>query len=111
MSLLEIAPPSKRRKSKSKSKSISKAEAERRQRQRERSHRTRKTKDWRDPPIEHLDRVLTLQAWCEINGFSLATGRRILRSGSGPPVLQLSTRRIGIKESENAAWQASRARS
>ena len=48
--------------------------------------------------------------WCEINGFSLATGRRILRRGEGPPVLQLSPRRIGIKESANATWQASRAR-
>ena len=37
-------------------------------------------------------------------------GHRILKSGTGPSVLQLSPRRIGIKESANAAWQASRAR-
>jgi predicted DNA-binding transcriptional regulator AlpA len=66
-----------------------------------------------DPATEHQrhrDRVLTFHAWCQLNAFSLATGRRIIKSGSGPPVLQLSSRRIGIKESANAAWQASRAR-
>jgi hypothetical protein len=99
-----------------KSKSISRAEAERR-RQREQSHQ----QNWpasglpppighNAPPVEHRDRVLPLQTWCQINGFSLATGRRILARGEGPPVLQLSPRRIGIKESANAAWQASRAR-
>jgi hypothetical protein len=102
--------------------SMSIREAERVQRQRKTSHyRTRKTKQHRRPqqvaappapvpPVEHRDRVLTLQQWCEINAFSLATGRRILNSGNGPSVLQLSPRRIGIKESANAAWQASRAR-
>jgi predicted DNA-binding transcriptional regulator AlpA len=62
------------------------------------------------PPVEHRDRVLSFQQWCRINGFSPATGHRILKSGTGPSVLQLSPRRIGIKESANAAWQASRAR-
>jgi hypothetical protein len=77
------------------------------------SRQRRRAVDWRvngSPPVEHRDRVLTLQQWCEVNGFSLATGRRILDSGDGPPVLQLFPRRIGIKESANAAWQASRAR-
>jgi predicted DNA-binding transcriptional regulator AlpA len=94
-----IASPFKRRKSKpkSKSKSLSQAEAERRQRQREQQ-------------LQHRDRVLSFLQWCAINGFSEATGRRILKSGNGPPVLQLSPRRIGIRESDNAAWQASRAR-
>jgi predicted DNA-binding transcriptional regulator AlpA len=58
----------------------------------------------------HADRVLTFAQWCALNGFSKATGRRIINTGEGPPVLQLSPRRIGIKESANAAWQASRAR-
>jgi predicted site-specific integrase-resolvase len=55
------------------------------------------------------DRVLTFRQWCDLNGISKATGRRILARGE-LPVLQLSTRRIGIRESDNAAWQASRAR-
>jgi predicted DNA-binding transcriptional regulator AlpA len=59
---------------------------------------------------QHRDRVLTFRMWCEVNSFSLATGRRVLKSGHGPPVLQLSPRRIGIRESDNRAWQASRAR-
>jgi hypothetical protein len=49
--------------------------------------------------------------WCAVNGFSLATGRRILNGdGPKPPIVQLSPRRIGIRESDNAAWQAARVR-
>jgi hypothetical protein len=63
------------------------------------------------PPVEpHRDKVLTLAQWAAVNGFSIATARRILDSGDGPPLLQLSPRRVGIKESANAEWQASRAR-
>jgi predicted DNA-binding transcriptional regulator AlpA len=58
----------------------------------------------------HADRVLSFAQWCAVNGFSKATGRRVLKSGRGPPVLQLSPRRIGIRESANADWQASRVR-
>jgi len=57
---------------------------------------------------DHRDRVLSFRMWCAINGFSEATGRRILKSGNGPAVTQLSARRIGIRQSDNAAWQASR---
>jgi predicted DNA-binding transcriptional regulator AlpA len=60
--------------------------------------------------IEHRDRVLSLRQWCEVNGFSKATGWRMIKRGEGPPVLQLSPRRIGIRESDNARWQASRIR-
>jgi predicted DNA-binding transcriptional regulator AlpA len=58
----------------------------------------------------HRDRVLNFRQWCQVNGFSEATGHRLIKAGEGPPVLQLSARRIGIRESDNAAWQASRAR-
>ena len=54
--------------------------------------------------------VLSFLQWCAINGISERTGRRILSDGSGPPVLRLSARRIGIRESDNAAWQESRVR-
>jgi predicted DNA-binding transcriptional regulator AlpA len=112
LSDMRVAPQSKRRKSRSKRKSAAQAKAAK--------------QNWRTaglpppaghnappdptPRIEHRDRVLTLQQWADVNGFSLATARRILESGSGPPVLQLSPRRVGIKESANAEWQASRAR-
>ena len=56
------------------------------------------------------DRVLTFAEWCALNGFSQATGRRILKRGEGPPVIQLSIRRLGIRQSDNTAWQESRVR-
>jgi predicted DNA-binding transcriptional regulator AlpA len=78
---------------------ISEAEAERRRQQ-----------SAQQAARDHRDRVLTFRMWCAVNEFSLATGRRIMKRGEGPRVLQLSPRRIGIRESDNAAWQASRAR-
>lgn len=54
--------------------------------------------------------VLSFPQWCHVNNISERTGRRILSEGSGPPVIQLSARRIGIRESDNAVWQESRVR-
>lgn len=71
-------------------------EDERRQRQREASHRT-------------SQRILSFKAWCELNGFSEATGRRIIAAGK-VRVTQLSERRIGIGEDDNADYQAACAR-
>jgi hypothetical protein len=56
------------------------------------------------------DAVLTLDMWARLNGFSPRTGRRILKSGTGPKVLQLSTQRRGITVKENRRWQESRTR-
>jgi hypothetical protein len=78
---------------------ISQAEGERRRRQ-----------SAQQAARDHRDRVLTFRMWCAVNEFSLATGRRIVKRGESPRVLQLSPRRIGIRESDNAAWQAARAR-
>jgi hypothetical protein len=55
-------------------------------------------------------RVMTFARWCELNGISPATGRRLLRSGRGPIVTRLSDRRIGITVGNNRRWQESRAR-
>ena len=82
-----------------KHKHLSQREAERRRRQ-----------SAQQAARDHRDRVLTFRMWCAVNEFSLATGRRIVKRGEGPRVLQLSSRRIGIRESDNAAWQASRVR-
>jgi predicted DNA-binding transcriptional regulator AlpA len=82
-----------------KRKSISPAEAERRRRQ-----------SAQDAARDHRDRVLTFRMWCAVNGFSLATGRRIVARGDGPRIIRLSPRRLGIRESDNAAWQAARIR-
>jgi hypothetical protein len=54
--------------------------------------------------------VLTFFEWCQLNRISARTGRRILDSGTGPPVVQLAEKRIGITVGANAAWQASRSR-
>ena len=59
-------------------------------------------------PDDH--RVLSFRQWCELNSISLSTGRRILASGSGPEVTQLSRRRIGITTRSNRAWQAAHTR-
>jgi hypothetical protein len=65
----------------------------------------------RDREIEFNQfRVLTFAQWCALNGISPATGRRLLKSGKGPVVTQLSDRRIGISVRANAEWQAARAR-
>ena len=57
------------------------------------------------------DKVLTFAEWCELNRLGKRTGRRIIRSGNGPVVTQLSERRIGITVGNNRRWQESRARS
>jgi hypothetical protein len=56
------------------------------------------------------DEVFTFAEWCTLNKFSERTGRRILASGSGPIITQLSAKRIGIRRRDNALWQDSRAR-
>ncbi len=59
---------------------------------------------------ENDHRVLSFRQWCQLNAFSVATGRRIVASGVGPTVIQLSERRVGITVAENRRWQASRVR-
>jgi hypothetical protein len=59
-------------------------------------------------PDDH--RVLSFRQWCELNGFSPATGRRLIAAGTGPIITQLSPRRIGITIANNARWQESHSR-
>jgi hypothetical protein len=54
------------------------------------------------------DRILSFRQWCELNGFSRDTGRRLRKSGAGPVFTQLSDRRIGVTVANNRAWVASR---
>lgn len=56
------------------------------------------------------NRVLSFRQWCELNGISFATGRRIINAGIGPTITQLSPRRIGVTVANNRAWQAARTR-
>jgi hypothetical protein len=56
------------------------------------------------------DACMTFREWCRLNGIGERTGRRILKSGNGPVVTQLSEKRIGITVGNNRAWQQSRER-
>jgi predicted site-specific integrase-resolvase len=54
-------------------------------------------------------RILSFKDWCALNSISEATDRRIIRAGN-VRVTQLSERRIGIGENDNADFQARCAR-
>jgi hypothetical protein len=60
------------------------------------------------PTVMHDTQVMLPEEWCQLNRISPRTGRRILASGSGPAVVQISTRRFGITVASNKAWQAQR---
>jgi predicted site-specific integrase-resolvase len=55
-------------------------------------------------------RVMTIDQWCQLNGFSWWTGQRLIKSGQGPKITQLSPRRIGVTVANNRKWQAARER-
>ena len=61
-------------------------------------------------PDKYDRRVLSLAQWAENNGFSLATARRILDRGEGPPTIETSQRRRGIRVCDDYKWQESRIR-
>ena len=64
------------------------------------------------PPLSMLldSQVLTFDEWCRLNRFSKRTGRRILNSGNGPIVTQLSARRIGVTVANDRIWKSRRER-
>jgi hypothetical protein len=80
-----------------------------------REHERRAEKRRRSDPAQDREdelsyqRMLSFAQWCALNGISPATGRRIIKAGTGPTVTRLSDRRIGITVAANATWQASRA--
>ena len=69
-----------------------------------------KQRQLRQRLVEDDDAVLSFREWCALNGHSERQGRRILTSGNGPTVTQISDRRIGITRRNNRIWQAQRAR-
>jgi predicted DNA-binding transcriptional regulator AlpA len=56
----------------------------------------------------HVDRIFTLDEFAKLNSLSAMTLYRVIRRGDGPKVVQLSPRRLGIRESDGAKWQAAR---
>ena len=71
-------------------------------RESERRERSRK-------PSRKSQRILPFKVWCALNSISEATGRRLIAAGK-VRVVQLSPRRIGIGEDDNADFQARCAR-
>lgn len=57
-----------------------------------------------------LDRVLPVRQAAEIIGLSVPTFRRVIAAGKGPPLIQLSPRRQGIRESHLTKWINERVR-
>jgi hypothetical protein len=53
-------------------------------------------------------KVMTIPEWCKLMDFSYATGKRIIARGDGPPIIQLSTKRRGIRVFDAAQWQEAR---
>ena len=51
------------------------------------------------------DWVVPFALWCQLNGFSPSTGRRLRRSGRGPVFTQISDRRIGVTVKNNRIWR------
>ena len=83
-------------------------EAEQREQRLEKSRAERR--QLRHRLVEDDDAVFTFKEWCRLNSIGERTGRRILASGNGPVVTQLTTKRIGITVRANREWQAQRAR-
>jgi predicted DNA-binding transcriptional regulator AlpA len=57
-----------------------------------------------------LDRVISVRQAAEVIGLSVPTLRRVIAAGKGPPLIQLSPRRQGIRESHLTKWPNGRLR-
>jgi predicted DNA-binding transcriptional regulator AlpA len=54
------------------------------------------------------DRVLTVPEWADAASISLRTARELLATGEGPPVIELSPNRLGIRVRDHREWLAAR---
>jgi hypothetical protein len=50
------------------------------------------------------DRVMSLLEFSEVAGVSIATLRRLIKAGGGPPVTWVSSRRCGIRVRHGREW-------
>ena len=55
-------------------------------------------------------RVMRFNVWCYSKGFSVPTGRRLIRNGEGPRIVQLSPRTIGVTVKDDREWTEARIR-
>jgi predicted DNA-binding transcriptional regulator AlpA len=56
------------------------------------------------------DVVMSLPEWAKLIGISLKNARGMIENGTGPPVVQLSPNRIGIRICDHRAWLTARTR-
>jgi hypothetical protein len=54
--------------------------------------------------------ILTFAQWTAMTSLSVRAGRDILKSGKGPPVVQLTSKRIGIRFGDAKRWLEERLR-
>jgi hypothetical protein len=54
------------------------------------------------------DHVHRWQDWCALVGVSTTTGWRLVKSGKGPIVTQLSVKLKGVRHRHHLAWLAAR---
>jgi hypothetical protein len=52
--------------------------------------------------------VMTVPQWARLNNVSVTQAKRVIKAGEGPPVMQLSKNRKGIRVSDNTRWQEAR---
>jgi predicted transcriptional regulator len=50
------------------------------------------------------DRIMSLVEFSEVAGVSVATLRRLIKAGEGPPVTWMSSRRCGIRVRHGREW-------
>jgi hypothetical protein len=72
---------------------------------RESERRREQSRQSKQQQPRRSQRVFSFRQWCDLNGFSIATGRRLLAAGKCK-YMRLSERRIGIGEDDNADFQA-----
>jgi len=56
------------------------------------------------------DRVFTVVEWAKQAGISVRNAYELISSGDGPPVVQLSENRIGIRVVDHRRWLDARTR-
>jgi hypothetical protein len=56
------------------------------------------------------DRVMSFQEWAKAASLSERTAKDVIERGDGPPVVQLSTGRIGIRVCDHRTWLTARTR-
>jgi predicted DNA-binding transcriptional regulator AlpA len=63
------------------------------------------------PPkrARRAERIYSLGEFAALNSISKACLLRAIALGDGPRVVKITSKRLGIRESDGAAWQAERA--